>query len=144
MGSVHIFHPKWPYFKENLLKFCVFGVGSQNFPLKNFACEVHLRGVPTELLHFLGVEIYQGSVGNERDSPHDHQHGEHHHYHHHHQMPTTQPLSTHTHHTHDGHGHHHHTHIDHGVFQNTPLRAAMLLLALSFHSVFEVGRDIVL
>ena len=67
MGSVHIFHQIWPYFKENLLKFCVFGVGSQNFPLKNFACEVHLRGVPTELLHFLGVEIYKGSVGNERD-----------------------------------------------------------------------------
>merc|ERR1719233_1107505 len=43
---------------------------------------------------------------------------------------------SHQHHTHDGH-HHHHTHIDHGVFQNTPLRAAMLLLALSFHSVFE-------
>ena len=85
----------------------------------------------------------RGSIGSYH-STHDHQHGEHHHYHHHHQMPTTQSLSTHTHHTHDGHGHHHHTHIDHGVFQNTPLRAAMLLLALSFHSVFEVGRDIVL
>merc|ERR1719233_1474356 len=54
----------------------------------------------------------RGSIGSYH-STHSHQHGEHHHH------------------------HHQHTHIDHGVFQNTPLRAAMLLLALSFHSVFE-------
>merc|ERR1719153_1406982 len=52
----------------------------------------------------------RGSIGSYHRT-HSHQHGEHH--------------------------HHHHTHIDQGVFQNTPLRAAMLLLALSFHSVFE-------
>lgn len=76
----------------------------------------------------------RGSIGSYH-STHSHQHGEHHH--HHHQVPAAQQISSHSHHSHDGHHHHHHHHIDQGVFQNTPLRAAMLLLALSFHSVFE-------
>ncbi len=41
------------------------------------------------------------------------------------------------HHAHDG--HHDHDHISHGVFQHSSLRSILLLLALSLHSVFEVG-----
>lgn len=74
----------------------------------------------------------RSSIGSYH-STHSHQHGDHHH--HHHQVITTQSVSTHAHHTHEG--HHGHSHIDHGVFQNTSLRAVMLLLALSFHSIFE-------
>ncbi|XP_023322720.1 zinc transporter ZIP1 isoform X2 [Eurytemora carolleeae] len=44
-------------------------------------------------------------------------------------------LSNVVHHTHDGHTDH--SHISHGVFQHSTLRSIMLLLALSFHSVFE-------
>jgi len=44
-------------------------------------------------------------------------------------------LSDQAHHAHDG--HHDHDHISHGVFQHSSLRSILLLLALSFHSVFE-------
>merc|ERR1712105_108184 len=36
----------------------------------------------------------------------------------------------------DGHGHHH-SHATHSLFQHSALRSLMLLIALSFHSVFE-------
>ena len=44
----------WPQYRLNLPIFCVFGVGSQNFPLKNFSHEVDLGGVRTESLNFGG------------------------------------------------------------------------------------------
>jgi len=34
-------------------------------------------------------------------------------------------------------GHRNHSHVGHGVFEHSSLRSVMLLLALSFHSVFE-------
>ena len=40
---------------------CFFGEGSQNFPLKNFSCEVNLGVMYTEYLHFGGVQM--GSIG---------------------------------------------------------------------------------
>ena len=39
---------------------------------------------------------------------------------------------------HDGDGHTDHQHINHGAFQHSSLRSILLLIALSFHSVFEV------
>lgn len=44
-------------------------------------------------------------------------------------------LSNEVHHAHDGHTDH--AHIPHGVFQHSSLRSIILLIALSFHSVFE-------
>eukprot|EP00088_Acartia_fossae_P021816 TRINITY_DN2317_c0_g1_i1.p1 TRINITY_DN2317_c0_g1~~TRINITY_DN2317_c0_g1_i1.p1 ORF type:complete len:361 (+),score=47.84 TRINITY_DN2317_c0_g1_i1:71-1153(+) len=44
-------------------------------------------------------------------------------------------LSNQAHHAHDGHADH--GHISHGVFEHSSLRSILLLLALSFHSVFE-------
>jgi len=44
-------------------------------------------------------------------------------------------LSNEVHHSLDGHADH--SHINHGVFQHSTLRSVILLLALSFHSVFE-------
>ena len=41
---------------------------------------------------------------------------------------------------HDGDGHTDHQHMNHGAFQHSSLRSILLLIALSFHSVFEVGR----
>ena len=38
---------------------------------------------------------------------------------------------------HGGHGGHSHSHLPHSVLQQSSLRSIMLLLALSFHSVFE-------
>lgn len=38
---------------------------------------------------------------------------------------------------HEDDGHENHSHISHGVFQHSSLRSLMLLLALSFHSIFE-------
>ena len=38
---------------------------------------------------------------------------------------------------HDGDGHTDHQHINHGAFQHSSLRSILLLIALSFHSVFE-------
>jgi len=66
---------------------------------------------------------------------HGHEH-HHHHQHSHHQHPVISGVSTEVHHTHDGHGHNH-THMSHSMFQHSTLRSIMLLLALSFHSVFE-------
>merc|ERR1719483_168901 len=43
-------------------------------------------------------------------------------------------ISNQAHHTNDGHSH---SHVTHGVFDHSALRSVMLLLALSFHSVFE-------
>lgn len=44
-------------------------------------------------------------------------------------------VSNEVHHTNDGHSQH--SHVEHGAFQHSSLRSMMLLLALSFHSVFE-------
>jgi len=38
---------------------------------------------------------------------------------------------------HDGDGHTDHQHMNHGAFQHSSLRSILLLIALSFHSVFE-------
>jgi len=46
-------------------------------------------------------------------------------------------LSNEVHHAHDGHAAADHAHIPHGVFQHSSLRSILLLMALSFHSVFE-------
>eukprot|EP00092_Neocalanus_flemingeri_P035308 GFUD01038417.1.p1 GENE.GFUD01038417.1~~GFUD01038417.1.p1 ORF type:complete len:375 (-),score=91.03 GFUD01038417.1:237-1361(-) len=75
----------------------------------------------------------QASIGSYHSS-HSHQHSAHHH----HQgssEPAMTGVSNQAHHSNDG--HHNHSHMSHGVFQHTSLRAIMLLVALSFHSVFE-------
>ena len=41
---------------------------------------------------------------------------------------------------HDGDGHTDHQHMNHGAFQHSSLRSILLLIALCFHSVFEVRR----
>ena len=53
-GSVNIFHQIWPNYRENLLIFCFFWGGSENFSRKNFFREGDLGGVYTELLNFGG------------------------------------------------------------------------------------------
>ena len=58
-------------------------------------------------------------------STHSHQH--HHHHHHEHQAGEA----------HHHHHHHGHSHVDHSVFEHSALRSLMLVVALSFHSVFE-------
>jgi len=63
-------------------------------------------------------------------------HSHHHHHHHEHQHPSIAGLSGEVHHAGDGHGHHH-SHATHSLFQHSALRSLMLLIALSFHSVFE-------
>lgn len=75
----------------------------------------------------------QASIGSYHSS-HSHQHSSHHH----HQSGSQDAMtgvSNQAHHSHDG--HHNHSHIGHGAFQHSSLRSVMLLLALSFHSVFE-------
>jgi len=74
----------------------------------------------------------QASIGSYHSS-HSHQHASHHH--HQSSEPAMTGVSNTAHHSHDG--HHNHSHIGHGVFQHSSLRSIMLLLALSFHSVFE-------
>lgn len=98
-----------------------------------------------------------GSSNNRRyDSQetyqHQHSHGSYQHQHsqdsHHaghqhddlhvHVTPETTSLtgvSNEVHHANDG--HHDHDHISHGVFEHSALRSILLLVALSFHSVFE-------
>ena len=39
---------------------------------------------------------------------------------------------------HEGDGHTDHQHMNHGAFQHSSLRSILLLIALCFHSVFEV------
>ena len=41
---------------------CFFGEGSQNFPLKNFSCEVNLGVMYTEYLHFGGVQMGSANI----------------------------------------------------------------------------------
>ena len=43
-GSVHIFHQIWSNYRVNLLIFCYFGGGAENFPLKNFSRDGDLGG----------------------------------------------------------------------------------------------------
>jgi zinc transporter 1/2/3 len=63
---------------------------------------------------------HEGSPGHHhRDTEHQAVHG----------------VSNEVHHEDDGHAQH--NHVGHGVFEHSNLRAVMLLLALSFHSVFE-------
>lgn len=70
-----------------------------------------------------------------------HQHGQGDHQHddlHVHVTPETTSLtgvSNEVHHANDGHSDH--NHISHGVFEHSALRSILLLIALSFHSVFE-------
>jgi len=62
----------------------------------------------------------------------------HQHEHHHHQgasQPAVTGVSNQAHHAHEG--HHNHSHMPHEMLQHSSLRSIMLLLALSFHSVFE-------
>ena len=73
-----------------------------------------------------------GQGGQGYQSTHHH----HHHSHQHHQHPVISGVSSEVHHHHDGHGHHH-SHMSHSMFQHSTLRSIMLLVALSFHSVFE-------
>lgn len=65
---------------------------------------------------------------------------EHHHHHHHHHHDHEHPVVE-IHHPHqDYHNHQHHHHHSHGEgldFHHSSLRSVLLLLALSFHSVFE-------
>jgi len=75
----------------------------------------------------------QASIGSYHSS-HSHQHTSHHH-HHTNTQPAMTGVSNTAHHSHDG--HHNHSHIGHGAFQHSALRSIMLLLALSFHSIFE-------
>jgi len=75
----------------------------------------------------------QASIGSYHSS-HSHQHSTHHHHQTGGQSAMT-GVSNQAHHSHDG--HHNHSHIGHGAFQHSSLRSVMLLLALSFHSVFE-------
>ena len=77
--------------------------------------------------------LLSGGVNTSYQSNHHHHH---HHHHHDHQHPVISGVSTEVHHQHDGHGHHH-SHMSHSMFQHSSLRSIMLLLALSFHSVFE-------
>jgi hypothetical protein len=44
----------WPQYRLNLPIFCVFGVGSQNFPLKNFSHEVDFGGGADRVIEFWG------------------------------------------------------------------------------------------
>ena len=60
----------------------------------------------------------------------------HHHHHHDHHHPSISGVSAEVHHHHDGHGHHH-SHNSHSLLQHSALRSIMLLVALTFHSVFE-------
>jgi len=76
----------------------------------------------------------QASIGSYHSS-HSHQHASHHHHHHVSSEPAMTGVSNTVHHSHDG--HHNHSHIGHGSFQHSTLRSMMLLIALSFHSVFE-------
>jgi len=76
------------------------------------------------------------SYNSTEHQEHGREHHHHQHQHTHHQHPVISGVSTEVHHTHDGHGHNH-THMSHSMFQHSTLRSIMLLLALSFHSVFE-------
>ena len=58
-----------------------------------------------------------------------------HHHHQHRGVDVVQGVSNEVHQGHDGHSHGH----SHAVFNHSSLRSVMLLLALSFHSVFEVA-----
>ena len=58
----------------------------------------------------------------------------HSHHHHQHRGELVQGVSNEVHQEHDGHSHGH----SHAVFNHSSMRSVMLLLALSFHSVFEV------
>merc|ERR1719402_473454 len=96
-------------------------------------------------------DSHQHSHGSYQNSPGGHhQHGQDdhqredlhvHHQHdelHVHVTPETTSLtgvSNEVHHANDG--HHDHNHISHGVFEHSALRSILLLVALSFHSVFE-------
>merc|ERR1711970_1202079 len=62
------------------------------------------------------------------------QHGASHHHHLHNDHAAVPGITNHAHHAHDG---GYHAHIDHDITKHSSLRSAMLLLALSFHSVFE-------
>ena len=55
----------------------------------------------------------------------------HHHHHHHHEHQASEA------HHHHHHHHHGHSHVDQSVFEHSALRSLMLVVALSFHSVFE-------
>jgi len=71
--------------------------------------------------------------GASYSSTHSHHH---HHHHHNHQHPVMSGVSNEVHHSQDGHGHHH-SHLSHSMFQHSTMRSLMLLVALSFHSIFE-------
>lgn len=76
--------------------------------------------------------LLSGGAGQGYQSTHHH----HHHGHHHHDHSAIIGVSSEVHHHNDGHGHHH-SHSSHSMFQHSTLRSIMLLVALSFHSVFE-------
>jgi len=76
----------------------------------------------------------EASIGSYH-STHSHQHPSHHHHHQGDSQSAMTGVSNQAHHSHDG--HHNHSHMPHGVLKHSSLRSVMLLLALSFHSVFE-------
>ena len=72
---------------------------------------------------------------NHHDGHTDHRHHDGHNHHGDQAGAVVMGVSSEVHHTDDG--HHSHDHVTHGVFQHSSLRSVMLLLALSFHSVFD-------
>lgn len=79
----------------------------------------------------------EASIGSYH-STHSHQHPSHHHHHQGDSQSAMTGVSNQAHHSHDSHdGHHNHSHMSHAVLKHSSLRSVMLLLALSFHSVFE-------
>jgi len=73
------------------------------------------------------------SVGSTSSYSSTQGHSHHHHHQHSGGVEAVQGISNEVHHGHDGHSHGH----SHAVFNHSSLRSVMLLLALSFHSVFE-------
>ena len=75
---------------------------------------------------------YQSTQHTHHDHHDHHQHHDHHDDHEHH--PALGGVSAEVHHHHDGHGH---SHAAHSALQHSTLRSLMLLVALTFHSIFE-------
>ena len=74
-----------------------------------------------------------GGAASYQSTQHTHTHNDHQHH------PAISGVSAEVHHHHDGHSH---SHAAHSVLQHSTLRSLMLLVALTFHSVFEGNIDI--
>jgi len=108
------------------------------FPVTNFVICLGFFMILFIEQTVLGVKEHL-TVPDEREpllgSHHHHHH--HHHHHQHHQHHQHQHAVVEIHHPPEDHVHVHGHHSDEHRFHHSPLRSIMLLLALSFHSVFE-------